>query len=149
MASVRACGFCATTSATLCWGCCAQAVLEVSQAVDLLRPRPPAWGFALLPISTRLDKGAGLLAQLGRGYGPGLSYDVDIALLKIRAPGDSLSCSGLGVCAALYECCAGPDTGARWIVFYGSGYQTIRRGRCTAQDTGVENKSGRGFGLRV
>ncbi|KXZ43482.1 hypothetical protein GPECTOR_89g502 [Gonium pectorale] len=63
-----------------------QALLELSQALDYIRPRPPAWSFAPLVRVVRRDVlGAPDGGQ--RGFGPLLSFDVRISLVRRRLPG--------------------------------------------------------------
>ncbi|KAG1675845.1 hypothetical protein FOA52_001501 [Chlamydomonas sp. UWO 241] len=62
-----------------------QAVLELSHAVALLRPRPPAWGFVPLPtVVTRVRPGLGSLARGGGGCE--LRLEMALTLVKRRAP---------------------------------------------------------------
>ncbi|EFJ42825.1 hypothetical protein VOLCADRAFT_97073 [Volvox carteri f. nagariensis] len=64
-----------------------QALLELSQALDYIRPRPPAWTFAPVVRAVRRDVGSDDPRVRGVGFGPLLSWDVDLTLVRRRLPG--------------------------------------------------------------
>ncbi|GFR40593.1 hypothetical protein Agub_g1173, partial [Astrephomene gubernaculifera] len=60
------------------------ALLELSAALDCIRPRPPAWTFAPIVRVVRRDGGG----RRDRGaFGPLLSFDVRLSLVRRRLPG--------------------------------------------------------------
>ncbi|KAG2436773.1 hypothetical protein HXX76_006297 [Chlamydomonas incerta] len=61
-----------------------QAFLELGAAIDAIRPRPPAWTFAPLVTLVRRDDSP---TARGRGFGPLLSFDINIGLTKRRLAG--------------------------------------------------------------
>jgi hypothetical protein len=66
-----------------------EAILQLSQAMLLLRPQAPAWSFTPLPRSVRR------LPEGSRGQRM-LALDLAIALVKRRTPGEGLGVWFLG-----------------------------------------------------
>ncbi|GIL89349.1 hypothetical protein Vretifemale_17172 [Volvox reticuliferus] len=62
-----------------------QALLELSQALDYIRPQPPAWTFAPVVRVVRHDPADPRVR--GVGFGPLLSWDVNLVLVRRRLPG--------------------------------------------------------------
>lgn len=59
--------------------------MELSRAMALIRPQAPAWSFAPLPLVDPTLASVG-----GRHEGDVLVLDVDVTLVKRRAPGEGV-----------------------------------------------------------